>query len=91
MVDANQDVFVGDDGNQEAAAQAQKLQARVREAKQRAIEAKEQQEKQRQQTKQVRGWTTVDSTLNPQTLPTQEMPYLVLFYISLCTAHLRLR
>lgn len=51
---SNQDIFVGDDGSQEAAAQAQKLQARVREAKQRAIDAKEQQEMQRQQTKQVR-------------------------------------
>lgn len=46
-------MLVGDDGNQEAAAEAQKLQARVREAKQRAIEAKEQQRKQQRQTKEV--------------------------------------
>lgn len=49
-----QDIFVGDDGGQEATKDAQKMQARVREAKQRAIAAKEQQENQRQQTQAVR-------------------------------------
>ena len=48
-----QDVFAGDDG-QEATAEAQKLQqARVREAKQRAMDAKKEEEKRRQQTEQV--------------------------------------
>lgn len=49
-----QDIFVGDDGGQDATKDAQKMQARVRAAKQRAIAAKEQQEHQRQQTKAVR-------------------------------------
>eukprot|EP00903_Cladosiphon_okamuranus_P017842 g16420.t1 len=47
-----EDIFVGDDGSQDATAQAQKLQARVREAKQRAIDAKDELEMQQQQTKQ---------------------------------------
>ncbi|CAM9417452.1 unnamed protein product, partial [Hapterophycus canaliculatus] len=47
-----EDMLTGDEGGQEAAAEAQKLQARVREAKQRAMDAKEQQKKQQRQTKE---------------------------------------
>lgn len=50
----SQDALVGDESGQEATAEAQKLQKRVREAKQRAMEAKEQLENERQQTKKVK-------------------------------------
>lgn len=59
---------MGDDGTEEATAQAQKLQSRVREAKQRAVDAKEQQENQRQKTKQVRRACRPDPEPYPQYL-----------------------